>query len=417
MSAMEVRPASDRRMPPIGLVLRRDQRRADPKTRRWLSALSPGFLRVDVAPGDDAPERLAEAVGEARLIGAALEVALLVDRVEHARGLAAAAAEVRPARVLVLPRTSPTTTRELADAVREVIRGTGLSSPVGGGTDRFFADLNRDRPPLDALDLVCYSISPQVHVTDDLSVMETLEVQGLTVETARSFASCPIHVGPLSLRMRYNPDAVEPYETDAGAVLAGVLPASVDQRQMSLFAAAWTLGAVIELASAGADAITLYETTGWRGVIETTAGSPPPFRSRPGSVFPAYHVIGDLCALRDAPLRPIGGCPPHVRAIAADVAERTVVLITNCGPEAVTVPIAAPGSATWRVLDLGSARRAMTDPEGFRVACSSHLAGASFDLTLGAFATARVELNPAAGPQQSEDASYRPSRPSCAHLG
>jgi hypothetical protein len=266
---------------------------------------------------------------------------------------------------------------------------------VGGGTDRFFADLNRARPPTEALDLVCYSISPQVHVTDDLSVMETLEAQGVTVETARSFASCPIHVGPVTLRMRYNPDAVEPDDADADAVLKGRLPASVDPRQMSLFAAAWTLGTVIELAFAGADAVTLFETTGWRGVIERAAGSPRPFRSHPGSVFPAYHVIADLCALRDAPLRPIEGCPPQVRAIAADVGERTVALIANCRPEAVTMTIASPGHATWRVLDLGSARRAMTDPEGFRAACKARVAGARVDLTLGAFATARVELETA----------------------
>ncbi|MDX6617686.1 MAG: hypothetical protein QOK36_72, partial [Gaiellales bacterium] len=72
---------------------------------------------------------------------------------------------------------------------------------------------------------------------------------------------------------------------------------------------------------------------------------------------------------------------------------RTVALIANCSPEAVTVSITAAGDATWRVLDLGSARWAMTDPEGFRAACNPYVGGASVGLTLGAYATARVELD------------------------
>ena len=42
------------------------------------------------------------------------------------------------------------------------------------------------RAQLDAIDFATYSINPQVHAFDDLSVMETLGAQGPTVESARA---------------------------------------------------------------------------------------------------------------------------------------------------------------------------------------------------------------------------------------
>lgn len=50
------------------------------------------------------------------------------------------------------------------------------------GTNAYFAELNRQRPPRGMT--VCYSFNPQVHAFDDLSLMETLEAQASTVESA-----------------------------------------------------------------------------------------------------------------------------------------------------------------------------------------------------------------------------------------
>ena len=49
-------------------------------------------------------------------------------------------------------------------------------------------------------------------------------------------------------------------------------------------------------AESGVSSATYYETTGWRGVMETAQGSPLPelFPSLPGGVFPLYHVFADL---------------------------------------------------------------------------------------------------------------------------
>ena len=90
--------------------------------------------------------------------------------------------EAQPARVtacLVFDKAEKSTSeRSYAPACRIL-----ESLPVVAGTSADFVELNRQRPPREAA--MVYSFNPQVHAFDDLSVMETLEAQVATVETAR----------------------------------------------------------------------------------------------------------------------------------------------------------------------------------------------------------------------------------------
>ena len=117
------------------------------------------------------------------------------------------------------------------------------------------------------------------------SIAETPEVAAQQAASVRRyFPGKPLVISPVTLRPRFNPNATGPEPV----VPPGELPPKVDPRQLSLFAAAWTLAMIKALAEAGADSVTFYETTGWRGVMETAAGSPLPekFPSIPGAVFP-----------------------------------------------------------------------------------------------------------------------------------
>ena len=165
--------------------------------------------------------------------------------------------------------------------------------PFGAGTNAYFAELNRERPDLDGLDFVSYSLNPQVHAFDNASLVENLQGQADTVRSARAFCGdVPIVVSPITLRPRFNPNATgnnappDPNE----------LPFEVDTRQMSLLGAGWTLGSLKALCESGVHSITYYETTGWRGVMETASGSPLPnkFPSVPGEIFPLYYVFRDI---------------------------------------------------------------------------------------------------------------------------
>ena len=57
---------------------------------------------------------------------------------------------------------------------------------VGGGTRAFFTELNRATLPLDAMDVVSYTLNPQVHAFDNASITETLAAQPETVRSARA---------------------------------------------------------------------------------------------------------------------------------------------------------------------------------------------------------------------------------------
>ena len=59
-----------------------------------------------------------------------------------------------------------------------------------GGTEMYFAELNRVRPEHGLTGTaICYSISPQIHAFTDIDVVENLDAQAETVRSARSWAA------------------------------------------------------------------------------------------------------------------------------------------------------------------------------------------------------------------------------------
>jgi D-apionolactonase len=150
------------------------------------------------------------------------------------------------ARVIVL-RESEEATRPLWLAAARGQLGPLADVPVFGGTSANFNELNRNRECVSAADGVAYSLNPQVHAFDDLSLMENIAGQPEALSTLRTFASIPVAVSPIALR-------ASSY--------------SADPRQSTQFAAAWTLASIAALARAGADSLTYFETTGARGIVD-----------------------------------------------------------------------------------------------------------------------------------------------------
>jgi hypothetical protein len=166
---------------------------------------------------------------------------------------------------------------------------------------------------------------------------------------------------------------------------------------MSLFGAAWTLGSIKYLAEPGADSITYFETSGWRGVMETAAGSEAPnlFRSLPGAVFPLYHVladVGELAGGRVVPTR--SSATLRVEGLALQDAGRTRVLLANISPGVQRVRVEGlPSTVRLRLLDETNAGEAMRDPQRFRAAADeprTTQAGA-LELELLPYALARID--------------------------
>jgi hypothetical protein len=209
----------------------------------------------------------------------------------------------------------------------------------------------------------------------------------------------PVLVTPVTLKPRANPNATA--APPAGAAAARTLPEQVDLRQMSLFGAAWTLGSLKYLAEAGAAAATFYETTGWRGVMETEQGSalPAQFRSRPGEVFPLYHVLADVGEFAGGQAVVTRSADPlRVESLLLRKGRRGRLLLANLSPELQRVRVRGDFGKTIRVaiLDQHSAESAMRAPEGFRQA-QGQLRELAADgvcvVSLLPYATARVDYS------------------------
>jgi hypothetical protein len=176
------------------------------------------------------------------------------------------------------------------------------------------------------------------------------------------------------------------------------LPPEVDPRQLSLFGAGWTVGALRRLATAGAASLTFYETTGWRGVMERVEAParPAAFPSRPGMRFPLYHVLADLAPFAGGDLLPVAlGDPLAVEALALRAGDRLRVLVASFLDEPRRVALSLPPLAEGRVrlLDETTYAEATTDGEGFgrRIDREIEEGADRIELELRPFAVARVD--------------------------
>lgn len=286
-----------RPLPAIGLGLASHGEPLSVSEIERLRSLQLWHLRVDLRLDQVSwPERLHRAATEAAQLDLPLELAVHVPErggdgeVRRLAGLLRAGA-ARVARVLVLSSGKPTTQVEALALVREHL--TWLRVPHGVGTDGDFYQLNQFRPPWAEADFVSWSMNPQVHARDITSLTETPAAIAAQLRSAHGyFPGKPLVVSPVTLRPRFNPVARSP----GPARDTQQLPPSVDPRQPTPFAAAWTLAAIKHLAEGGAESITLFETTGSQGVMEREQVDTPlvSFHSRPGRVFPLYHVIGEI---------------------------------------------------------------------------------------------------------------------------
>jgi D-apionolactonase len=308
-------------LPPIGLALSPDHDEQE-HDRIRLFELGPAHLRVDVAPGDLGKLTRADAL--AKTCGAGLEVALRLADDEPPGELLDALAALHPApvRVLLLPTGPGRTPTSVETTIVPLLRQALPGVPLLGGTASHLVLLNDGTPlELGSLDGVAYCIDPQVHASDESSIMETLEAQGDTVRSARALASGrPVSVGPIALRNR-----------ELGP----------DPRQASSFCAAWTLGTINALARAEADSISIFETAG--------PGSTGDERGR----FPVHAALAALGRRTGETVIAVELADPlTLSALATRDDGHTRVLLANSRDAALSATIAplAPGLA--RVRDL-----------------------------------------------------------------
>jgi hypothetical protein len=386
--------------PPVGL------RCADPaagwsdRALAVLRAIGPAHLRADLYPAN--PTGLTAATARAADLGCGLELAVFLPPGDPAGALSRLAGELRAsrpplARVLAFSEAEESSSPATVNAVGAALAEAGYAGvQLISGTNVYFNELNRHRIPPGRADGLAWSVNPQIHAFDDLSMMENLQAQPDTVATARSFApAARLFVTPVTLRPRFNAVAVTDQEFPEGA-----LPWPVDVRQPALFGAAWTLGSIAALAGAGADGLTYYDTVGPAGVIESPAGSPAPaeFLSTADAPYPLAVVLADAARLAGGRVCPVTGADPaRLAAIAVRQPDVLTVLLASLGSAecevAVALPAADGGAATLRVLDARSAGLAAADLPSFLLGGQRVTSNdGTVTMTLKPYATARLEV-------------------------
>ncbi|MEM7042326.1 MAG: hypothetical protein AAF543_05905 [Pseudomonadota bacterium] len=272
-------------------------------------------------------------------------------------------------------------------AIYDAARAAFPGVPLGGGMFSFFTELNRKRPPVDAIDFVCHSSCPMVHASDDITAMENLEALPHIITSVRAFAgSLPYRVGPGTIGARDNPygAAATPNPQNKRLALA-----RMDPRQRGLLGAAWNLGYVAHLARGQVEAVTLSAPVGEFGVIYAKmAFEQPWFDQRGAGVYPVYHVIRGLASGAGKPMLTTElSNGAAVQAVAFRDGDRTTLWIANLTgePQEVEIDGLAGGSGEVTTLDLDSFTSVTSGPDGLETET-----GVVDRLDLGAYAVVRI---------------------------
>jgi hypothetical protein len=159
-------------------------------------------------------------------------------------------------------------------------KNTSLNSYIAG-SDAYLVDLHRNKYNFG--DAVSYSMAPTVHSTDPETIFKTLYTQKESIEFAQNFVAPQVSVSPITFSTRGNPETGHL----RGNRINFAQPEMAAQIK-ELSAAAWTLGSVFALASAGAYSGTWHELFGEHGVIYNE-GSAIKFS-------PTFHALSALGA-------------------------------------------------------------------------------------------------------------------------
>jgi hypothetical protein len=365
-------------IPKVGMAVAGSGKHLGKKEAARLRALKVAHVRVDLPLWEKGWQgKLRKAAKDAAALGAKLEIGLFVTDnaneelwsfVVHTRH----GASPPTARYLVFHKDTQATPHKIVALARKHL---GAKATLYAGANKFFTELNRNRPnaaTLKLLDGLCYSCNPQVHAFDNTSIAEAPEAQAETIRTYKTFSKGkPLVISAITLKPRWSlgDNGPEPAETVN----------EYDPRQTSLFGAGWTVATLKNITQAdGVHSITLYETAGLRGVLDRT------------TVFPMYHVLADVAEFGGKAVATKTSDALKVDGIALRNGKRMRVLLANLTNDTQSVSLKGLGTkARIKLLDATTAEAAMRQPEKFRARTGDPLSTRT--LTLPPYTVARID--------------------------
>ena len=311
-------------LPSIGIAASTEVRALEDEHIFLLKALKLSHYRIELHPASrDFAVDFSNAYEIAYSLGLPLEVALhLSDNFSEeieAFVILCQQNKVRLRKVLLLSANGLVTGQRVIDETGAL----KVALPrvlFGGGTNYNFTEINKNRFLLQALDYVSFSVDPQEHAFDDLTILENTGTLEHLVHSAKSIygSNTQVHVSPVTLRKRFNPYATNPADLNLEDVQ------KADPRQKEKLGALWTFGAIWGLTKGGASAVTFYQTVGNQGVM-----------SRVGDPYPLYDVLKNFSAFQSKAVAPLKSDEPL--SIVAMVLDGKTLAMANFASEKKTV--------------------------------------------------------------------------------
>ena len=356
-------------MPRIGIVRSTRQSALTENETGILRALSFDHYRADLYLfNPDWTTQADMAVREAVSLNYSLELALFFDEdfLAQINDFSAWLTHSRPdiSIISLLHKSEAVTSDQLINTASPLLKRILPEVMIGCGTNANFAQLNRKVPDSAFSDIICYSVHPQEHASDNTTLVENLAGQAFTAVSAREFSGEKgIWISSVNLQRRFNAN-IENYENP---VEGDLIPQQVDSRIMSLFGACWTAGSLKYLGESGVKGITFFETAGERGIIQGDYESrwTEGFRAPKGMIFPVYHLFRWL--LKDKSFSLILSASSHpleVESLALSDGNRLKLILVNFTPEKQKVKVSGfSGKIKTKELNAGTFIDAASDPD------------------------------------------------------
>ena len=148
--------------------------------------------------------------------------------------------------------------REIVE-LGDLPKNQSLSSFIPG-TDAYLVDLHRNKYEFG--ESISYSMVPTVHSSDIETIFKTLYTQRESIQFAQEFLAKQVLVSPITFSTRGNPETGHAREQRINFANP-----EMALRIRTIEGAAWTLGSIFALASAGAYSGTWHELFGEFGII------------------------------------------------------------------------------------------------------------------------------------------------------
>jgi hypothetical protein len=237
-------------------------------------------------------------------------------------------------KIILVNINNKTLTADFLNQTLPFLKTVFRNVPIGGGTNAYFTEFNRNSPPANLLDFASFSVNPQVHAFDDESLIENLETPMYIIESARYLVNLPLSVSPITLRPRFNPDATTPEKMEVGQ-----MPFRVDVRQRTSFGAAWTLGSLLAFAKTAVQDLTYFQTVGEEGVLMPDRNSQyTDFEAVAQDIFPMYAVFELFGQFKGGTVEVLESSHPLVVAGGVLKKEgREQLILVNYTAEAITI--------------------------------------------------------------------------------